>query len=114
VKRVNKLTEGSNLLWESSRMILPEHKERIRTRRDQARRGGRRERPELDEQEWELIQEAVAQSLHERVPVRLRMYDPFEDCIVEGIVEQVDPVRRRIRVNGDWFEIADIIGAERL
>lgn len=27
---VNKLTDGSNLIWESSRMILPEHKARLR------------------------------------------------------------------------------------
>jgi len=48
MKRINKLTEGFNLLWESSRMILPEHKERIRSRRDEARRGGKRGRTVLD------------------------------------------------------------------
>lgn len=106
----NKLTEGSNLLWESSRIILPEHKERIRIRREEARRGGKRERPQLDEQEAERINEAIMRSLHERVPVRLRMYDPFEELIVEGVVEQVNPVRRRIRVDGEWFDIADIVG----
>lgn len=62
----NKLTEGSNLLWESSRIILPEHKERIRIRREEARRGGKRDRPELDEQEWERINEAITRSLHNR------------------------------------------------
>ena len=95
-------------------MILPEHKERIRIRRDEARRGGRRERPALDEQEVERINAAIAWSLHERVSVRLRMYDPYEELVVEGIVEQVDSVRRRIRVDGEWFEVADIIGVERL
>jgi catalase (peroxidase I) len=59
VRRVNKLTPGSNLLWESSRMILPEHKERILSHRDEVRRGGRRERPVMDEQEWERINEAI-------------------------------------------------------
>lgn len=112
VNGVNKLTDGSNLLWESSRMILPEHKERIRIRREEARRGGKRERPVLDEQEWERIQEAVARSLHERVSVRLRMYDPYEDCIVEGVVERVDQVLKRIRVDGEWFDMADIIGMD--
>jgi len=91
-------------------MILPEHKERIRILRDEARRGGKRERPALDEQEVERINAAIAQSLHERVPVRLRMYDPFEELIVEGVVEQVNPIRRRIRVDGEWFDIADIVG----
>lgn len=112
MKRVNKLTEGSNMLWESSRMILPEHKERIRIRREETRQGGRRERPVLDEQEIENINAAIAQSLHERVPVRLRMYDPFEELIVEGIVEQVDQVLKRIRVDGEWFNVRDIVGVE--
>ena len=108
----NKLTEGHNLLWESSRMILPEHKERIRLRREEARHGGRRERPVLDEQEAEMINEAIMRSLHERVPVRLRMYDPFEELIVEGVVERVDQVLKRIRVDGEWFNVRDIVGVE--
>jgi len=114
MKRVSKLTEGGNLLWEASRMILPEHKERIRTRREEARRGGKRERPTLDEQEAERINKAIMRSLHERESIRLRMYDPLEECIVEGVVERVDQVSRRIRVDGEWFEVADIIGVERL
>lgn len=112
MKRINKLTEGFNLLWESSRMILPEHKERIRSRRDEARRGGRQERPELDEQELERINEVIAQSLCNRTAVRLQMYDPLEDCIVEGIVEEFDPMTGHIRVNGDWFDTKDIVGVE--
>jgi hypothetical protein len=108
--KANKLTPGSNLLWESSRMILPEHKDRINDHRDEVRRGGRRERPVLDEQEAELIAAAIAESLQERVPVRLRMYDPFEELIVEGIVEQVDPAHRKFRVDGEWFSLDSIVG----
>ena len=63
---MNKLTDGSNMLWESSRMILPEHKERIRIRLEEARRGGKRERQQLDEQEAERINEAIMRSLHDR------------------------------------------------
>ena len=113
MRRVNKLTPGSNLLWESSRMILPEHKERILSHRDEVRRGGRRERPVLDEQEAELIASAIAESLTERVPVRLRRFDPYEDCVIEGIVERVDQAARRIKVDGEWFAIDDIIGVDR-
>ena len=76
-------------------------------------RCGRRERPVLDEQEWERINEAIMRSLHERVPVRLRMYDPLEECIVEGVVERVDQAARRIKVDGEWFAIDDIIGVDR-
>lgn len=66
---VNKLTDRNNMLWESSRMILPEHKERIRSRRDEARRGGKRGRPELDEQRLEELQAAINEAIATRQPV---------------------------------------------
>jgi hypothetical protein len=93
-------------------MILPEHKERIRNRRDEARRGGKRERPELDEQEWERINEAIARSLHEHVSVRLRIYDPFGERAVSGVVERVDRVLGRIRIMGNWHDMREIVGVE--
>ena len=94
-------------------MILPEHKEAVLRHRDEVRRGGRRERPVLDEQEAELIASAIAESLTERVPVRLRRFDPYEDCVIEGIVERIDQTLRRIRVDGEWFALDDIIGVDR-
>jgi len=111
MERINKLTEGRNLLWESSRMILPEHKEKIRGRRDEARRGGRRERPVLDEQERERIQAAMAWSLERGRALRLELYGPYGNEIVEGAVEEVRPDRRQIRVGGRWIDAADIVGA---
>jgi hypothetical protein len=113
MKRVSKLTEGRNLLWESSRMILPEHKERIRSRRDEARRGGKRERPALDEQEWELIQAAVAWSRERRQAIRLELFGPYRNETVEGVVEEVRPDRRQIRLNGKWVKMEDIVGVNQ-
>jgi hypothetical protein len=98
-----------NGLWESSRMMLPEHKEAILAWR---RRSERRSRPELDVYERERIDAAIAWSLRTRKPVRLQMYDPQEECVVEGIVERVDPLQKRIRVDGEWFTVVDIIGAD--
>ena len=111
MERINKLTEGRNLLWESSRMILPEHKEKIRSRRDEARRGGRRERPALDEQQRERIEAALAWSLERGRPIRLELYGPYGNETVEGAVEEVRPDRRQIRVGGRWIGTADIVGA---
>lgn len=110
-RRVNKLTEGCNLLWESSRMMLPEHKEKIRSRRDEARRGGKRERPVLDEQEWELIQAAVTRSKEQRQTIRLELFGPYGNETVEGVVEEVRPDRRQIRISGKWVKTEDIVGA---
>lgn len=45
---MNKLTIGSNMMWESSWMMLPEHKERIRQhQRDLLKE----EKPTLDDQQ---------------------------------------------------------------
>lgn len=105
---MSKKLEG-NGLWESSRMILPEHKERIQEWRQ---RRNQRSRPELDEQELEHINAAIAWSLQTREPVRLKMYDPYEELALIGVVERVDRQLGRIRVNGDWFKIDDIIGVD--
>jgi hypothetical protein len=105
---MEKKLEG-NGLWESSRMILPEHKEELQAWR---RRRERRSRPELDEQEKERIDAALNWSLRTRKPVTVRVYDPYEDQIVTGVVERVDRLLRRIRVDGEWFAIGDIIGVE--
>lgn len=51
---MGKKLEG-NGLWESSRIILPEHKEGyLRLMKDRQRRG----KPELDDQEVQLIEQA--------------------------------------------------------
>lgn len=48
--RGNKLTPGSNLRWESSRMILPEHREQwLQHQNEQTKQ----KKPELDPQRWE-------------------------------------------------------------
>jgi len=113
MKRISKLTEGGNLLWESSRMILPEHKERIRHRRDEARRGGKRERPALDEQAWDRIQAAVVRSKERRQAVRLELFGPYGNESVEGVVEEVRPDRRQIRIGGRWVKMGDIVEVSR-
>jgi hypothetical protein len=90
-------------------MILPEHKEAYNQHRQQLRK---KPRPQLDDQEAERISAALVWSLQTRKPVRLKMYDLYEDPIVEGIVERVDRQMGRIRVDGEWFPISEIIGVE--
>ncbi|GIN92752.1 hypothetical protein J22TS1_38030 [Siminovitchia terrae] len=52
----NKLTPGYNLRWESSRMMLPEH---VRALNDLSVDSKRVKKPQLDEQEWEQINETI-------------------------------------------------------
>lgn len=103
-----KKLEG-NGMWESSRMMLPEHIVQIN---ELAKEQKKRSRIDLDEQEWESISQAMAASLQHRKEVTLRMYHPIEELNVVGIVDRVDQMKGRFMVDGEWFEIRDIEGVQ--
>lgn len=104
---MRKKLEG-NGLWESSRMMLPEHKYAINEWSGEAKR---RERVQLDEQEWDHVSRAVSDSLQHRQSIIVQLYHPEELLTVIGVVDRIDPLRRRFMVDGEWFPIGDIEGA---
>ncbi|MCZ8512490.1 YolD-like family protein [Paenibacillus filicis] len=109
----NKLTAGKNILWEGSRMMLPEHKEQL----IQHRAGlHRTEKPLLDEQRLEDLAQAVSIALHEEIPVRLTVFDGGERITVEGFVVYADPQLMRIKIRCSegltWIPFTDLIGLE--
>ncbi|MHA6484573.1 YolD-like family protein [Paenibacillus sp. strain BS8-2] len=107
---MRKKLEG-NGLWESSRMMLPEHKYAIN---EWSAAAQRRERVQLDDQEWEHVSRTVSDSLQHRQPITVRLYHPEELLTVIGIVDRVDSLKRRFMVDGEWFPISDIEGASLL
>lgn len=106
IELANKLI--GNGMWEASRMMLPEHKVRIN---EYNRELTAREKPVLDADAVEDIERAVLASLIERTPITLRLYDRFEDLNVIGVVDRVDTFKQRVMVDGEWFPMADIVGA---
>ena len=98
-----------NGLWESSRMMLPEHRARI-THEHYLADNYKGTRPEFDENELQRIIEKVISSYEESDPVQIRLFDPYETLIVDGIVEKMDIFRGWFQVSGDRFKFADIIG----
>lgn len=110
---VNKLTPGRNMMWESSRMMLPEHKERILGHRETL---GRKERPVLDEQEAEAMARRIGEALASGEPVTLTLFGDLVDRKETGVVAKIEPQRGRIRLvtedGGCWLAFADVIGAE--
>lgn len=99
---------NGNGFWESSRIILPEHRIALQENFKELKR---RERIMLDDQEWEDVSRAVAESLQLRKLITLRMYHEYEELKIIGIVDRVDQMNKRFMVNGDWFPIRDIEGA---
>ncbi|MBB6024827.1 hypothetical protein HNR77_005973 [Paenibacillus sp. JGP012] len=107
----SKLT--GNGVFEGSRIILPEHRDAyLREMSLQERRG----KPVLDEQEMQLIEEAIFESYQERHSVTLTVFNPFDDEKMKGVVASIDRQSRRIKlVRGEedysWIQIEEIITA---
>ncbi|WP_052144704.1 YolD-like family protein [Halalkalibacter okhensis] len=84
-----------NLLWESSRMFLPEHKEALLERRLDLQKVGK---PELDEQELEEIGIIVTDSLKHELDVQIIYWEDglFHELI--GIVDRIDWQCKKIKI----------------
>lgn len=103
-----------NGLWESSRMMLPEHKEQLLEFRHDVKRQAR---PMLDDQALELITRQVNEALALDREVRLMLYDPFEAMVaIEGTIGRVDEQGGRLQLVGNdhvtWVPWTDIVGVE--
>jgi hypothetical protein len=110
--KVNKLTPGANLLWESSRMMLPEHKEAIARHRRELQR---KEKPVLDEQRLIELSHVLSEARQRRLDVRLVLYDPYAEQVLTGRIIKIDPVQRKMRLataEGEvWISLDDILDA---
>ena len=109
--KVNKLTPGANLLWESSRMMLPEHKEAIARHRRELQR---KEKPVLDEQRLIELSHVLSEARQRRLDVRLVCMIRMQSrCSPGGI--KIDPVQRKMRLataEGEvWISLDDILDA---
>ena len=102
---------SNNGLWESSRMIIPQHKEALLKRQENQ---VRKERPHLDEQASDDISRCLQWSLENREPITLQLYDPFEQREASGVVVDIDMIGQCVRLlEGDerhWIRADDILG----
>ncbi|OAK70109.1 YolD-like family protein [Lederbergia galactosidilytica] len=98
----NKLTEGHNLMWESSRMMLPEHVERIL---DWRKSLDEEKKPIIDEQQWEEFGQTIQGAMANNQRVKFTVWKDgfFED--IKGWVHSVDPQLKRIRIDLDEFDV---------
>ncbi|MCQ4085667.1 YolD-like family protein [Saccharibacillus sp. JS10] len=109
---MTKKLEG-NGIWESSRMILPQYRERIiqaSSDRD------RNSQVILHPDERERIAQAVKLSLTLSSPIRLQLQQDGRIKSVEGIVIDVSPIQKVIRLQ-DQFGIqkmaySDVVGVD--
>lgn len=75
-----RITDGN--LFEAMRLVLPEHRDLMR---QMEREGRKRKQPILSEDEWGEIEYGLKQALHQKSKIRIRLFDPYEDEIWEGV-----------------------------
>ncbi|GKU80185.1 YolD-like family protein [Paenibacillus sp. L3-i20] len=107
---MRKKLEG-NGLWESSRMMLPEHGKALNY---QAETLNLRHRVNLDEHEVEQVTRALTESFMSHVQIEVSLFHKYEHPKVIGIVERIDQHQKRFMVDGEWFPFKDIEGARML
>lgn len=110
----NKLSPGSNMRWESSRMMLPEHVQRLIQLQIEE---NRRERPELDEQQVEELGWQLQEAIESKAPVEITLFGEFRDRVIQGVVTRVDTQIMRVRVEYEddefeWVSVGDILGID--
>ncbi|WP_188453815.1 YolD-like family protein [Virgibacillus oceani] len=84
---MNKLTPGSNMMWESSRMMLPEHVQRIREHQKEMLK---KTKPILDEQQKLDIGFKLQCALHNDLTVEIKHFDDGHYLTAKGKLIKLD------------------------
>ncbi|MBP2240772.1 phenylpyruvate tautomerase PptA (4-oxalocrotonate tautomerase family) [Cytobacillus eiseniae] len=99
-----------NGLFESSRMMLPEHKEAFILHQKSLQK---KVRPLIDDQEKERLSQIIFEAMHDRKEVIFVLFEEFNDRELRGIVVKVDQQQKKIQLTQEdtfvWINIADII-----
>ena len=108
---MGKKLEGSGL-WESSRIMLPENKNRNKW---DGRETWRSVKPVLDEQKLEEVEHTLALSLRSHVRVTVVVFDPLEKKLFSGFVTSIHTHSREIKLQWaeewKWLNVDDILEA---
>lgn len=114
MRRINKLTPGSNLFWESSRMILPEHKEALVRHREETVMA-KPKRPVRDEFELKELANRLQDAKEEKYELVLTVWGRPEP--IRGRVVKLDAETKKVHIRSfgslEKIPFLDILDAER-
>ncbi|MCR8634321.1 YolD-like family protein [Paenibacillus radicis (ex Xue et al. 2023)] len=102
---MRKKLEG-NGMWESSRMMLPEHKDRINRHNKEL---DIKRMPILDEQKLEIINNTLREAFEGRQEIALTLFHPTQSYTVIGYISKFDVLNQRIWMGQKWINLSEII-----
>lgn len=104
-----------NGIWESSRMMLPQHKERINEHRTALQKVVK---PTLHTDEIEIINQHIALSLSNRELIKVRIFGEYEDREIIGVVKSVVQISLKFKVEiedgYEWIDFDEVVSIELL
>ena len=109
----NKLTPGSNLLWESSRMMLPEHKALLRQHEESRIK---QEKPNYDDQVLTQLAYQIEVALNQNRTANITYYEQGAHHRSRGVITAIDHEKQLIQlstdIKGQRFHLTDLISIE--
>ncbi|MDC3414475.1 YolD-like family protein [Aquibacillus sp. 3ASR75-11] len=111
----NKLTPGYNLRWESSRMMLPEHKQVLQRHQKEL---NTKTKPILDEQQAVIISRRITDSINRNMNVKIQLFDPYQDSFILGKIQKLVTEQGQMKVSCQdkvvWVRLDDIIDIQMI
>jgi len=111
---VSKKLQG-NGIWEASRMMLPQHKERINEHRQDFRK---KSKPVLHSDEIEIIGQNISMSLTNRELIKVKIYGDYEDREIQGVVKSVSEISGKFKLEieegYEWVDFDEVLSVELL
>lgn len=102
-----------NGLWESSRMMLPQHKERIIEHQKQY---NKRIRPIFHEDELDTINQHITNSLHYKEAIKVKIFSEYDDHMVCGVVTDISQFKKKMRMEiekgFEWIDFDEILSVQ--
>lgn len=91
-----------NLLWEGSRMFLPEHKEALLQRKQMQRK---KARPALDSDQLEEMDRLLHEAMEFAKPVRVTYFQEGDLYTCEGRICRLETISKKLWITDDSGDI---------